>query len=290
MLSLPEADLLVTLFLRNPSRQFSKEQAIFYSRLLMADRKFKNWGITLTELSEAFSNKYAFRIFTEIVRKYGIKVKPVAQIFLFKATEVIMCFEKIAQFTGAKNPEFRISYWVLIRDPRAIFASQKCTFVPHRGEYMNNNPLLTVYQWNRLLHDMEVFTEKAIPFQKIQYEELVLHNKSVLQNLTGTYYTEQNTKQESNYKDRIEQNEQAMHPNIGKAPIRNRIYSWETLLSTKEVYLIEAYCKRGMLTMGYNPVDSRAPFCYAVLWLRCKTDLLLYSLKSKLMKLSNLKY
>jgi hypothetical protein len=220
--------------------------------------------------------------FVEVLKLYRDQVNPNADRVVFKATELIKLAAIIYQSSRAKK--MSISFIVLIRDPRAIFASQKRIFVPHKGKKMNINPLNTIYQWNYLV--MQYFALKdQIAIELIKFEEYIKDPLNGLFKIASVDKISPEVLINSKYYNRIQIGEQAMHTNILKSPIIERIQSWEDELSNIYKELIIYHCYEGMRELNYTNTTAKKSIILLLVWFLYKLDLIQISIKKMLRKI-----
>src|SRR4030042_639020 len=128
ILACPEGDFLVTFFLENPGGKFRFDDKTRsrLTNIFSTDIKLQCWRegkSFFSGLEKAINNLEAF---LTILINYRNQVKPDAEFILLKAERIIYLVRKI-QKVSIKHT---IRFISIIRDPRAVFASQKRTCFP----------------------------------------------------------------------------------------------------------------------------------------------------------------
>jgi len=281
VLSCPEADILVRLFLSNPLKAYKVVQHNLICDILVNDRKFKNWGLTKHEILVAMKQQTNIQIFIELLDAYRKHIKPSAKKIVFKATEIIRFVTELN--FASKQKEFSISIFALVRDPRAIFTSQKKTFVPHKGKRMNTNPLNTIYQWNYFVKKL-LYNYQLAAISYIKYEDFITDPLFVLSDLSGIDAINNEVLAVTKYFERIQNDEQTMHLNILTPPIPERINAWDDELSVVYKDIISLACKEGLDALGYSNVMGRSTLKLLIVKWYLKTSLILFELRRKLIR------
>ena len=94
----PEADVLISKFLINPSRpyKFDDHEKTEIKKIIEFDNKLKNWNLSFQDLSELENAKFNFEAFCKIIFAYRKKIKPVANSIVFKGDILIHYFTYFA--------------------------------------------------------------------------------------------------------------------------------------------------------------------------------------------------
>ena len=144
ILVFPEAEILVTHILKS-KKKITPSQKLF--RYLESDKKFREWDIDLSEI-DFLDTSNNIEVFLKILEQYRRKTKPDATIIVFKAFELINCYHL---FHNNKSIKIKPHFIALIRDPRAIFASQQESISELTKQPINTNPLITSTNWRKLI-------------------------------------------------------------------------------------------------------------------------------------------
>ncbi len=279
VMACPEADILVRLFLRDPDRSYTEAEKKVLLELLKQDRKMQNWSLPDNSLKKSLNEARAGDIFCSLLTEYAASRKTDVESIVFKATEIIRFAGTLLTDPFKFRHPLRIA--VLVRDPRAVYHSQKNTYVPHRKKIMNRNPIRLAQQWNFLVNQTDLLLRKSNRFYRIRYEDLTRDPVGeVLKFLSGFMPAET-----SSYYDRIPPEERAMHENIKRPPDPARIDQWKAYTGRHEIMMIEQACREGMLQLGYEAGVSHPDVITHIRSLMFSVDLAWFGMKRRLLKL-----
>lgn len=231
----PEADILYDLFLAQPEKKFNRKELMKAAGILMQDNKFKAWKPGKLEWqSEMISGIQAF---LQIIHSFREKYYPEAAYILFKHNKLLKLKENLQEGLTGKI------YWLnLIRNPLAIYASQKITISPHTGKTMSKNPLEIVDAWNdfynrairnegedsrilryeQIIEDHTVFQQSIINWLSLKTENFGDNKDFQLVKWIGPEYL-------------------AIHSKICEKPDEGSLSKWERLLTDYEIYAIKKH-------------------------------------------------
>lgn len=248
----PEGDRLVSLFLESPGKDFQFDSG-WESKLLQifnSDSKLRSWGIrddVFTTLDDARRNIDAF---VALLKYYQLKQKPMASSILFKAERLVDLFVGIERHKGSG---IGIKYLSLIRDPRAIYASQKRTLIPGTDRKMSKNPVFTSIFWNHFMRVNKV-NIRLLDIHPIFYQDMIQKTEETISILAG--YLELDLQGlvpgEGDLKGRLPDRHKTIHQSIGKLPDPIKIDQWKEELGQEEVRLIEAKCRKYLIVGGFE--------------------------------------
>jgi hypothetical protein len=235
----PEADVLYELLLVNPNRKLKKKDFIKWEVLFNNDHKFTNWNLkTISFLDDNLKGITSFDFFIHILIAFKNKYYPACTTIIFKQNKLYKIYP---QQKTIKNCRY---FWInLIRDPRAIYYSQKNTITPQTGKIMCSNPILLVNQWNEyldlILNQKEDSTKTII----VRYEEFILDVENTLNRILKFIKTNEKYNHiidnQTQYFKWLPESYKSIHPNITKSPITDNIYAWQKQLSPVESQIIE---------------------------------------------------
>ncbi len=248
----PEGERLVSLFLESPGKDFQLD-AGWESKLLQifnSDSKLRSWGIrddVITTLDGARRNIDAF---VAVLKYYQLKQKPGASSILFKAERLVDLFASIDQYKGSG---IGIKYLSLIRDPRAIYASQKRTLIPGTDVKMSKNPVYTSIFWNHFMR-MNKVNIRLLDIHPISYQDMIQKTEETISILAS--YLELDLQGlvpgEGDLKGRLPLDHRTIHQSIDKLPDPLKIDQWKEELGQEEVRLIELKCMKYLMVGGYE--------------------------------------
>jgi len=242
----PEAEILVNLLLIKPELHFSYSR-IFLNQIL-SDAKFSCWELNWNELSGLHNIDTNFDAFIEILKIYRNKISPGADLFVFKAERLIYLFSKIkAEFRKSHN----LLLIALVRDPRAIYESQKRTMYSNTGLQMSRNPVITTITWNNFTKNVINLT-KCANVLVVSYEKMIKNYRETMQDVFHEIGTEiPYFSKKGNLLERMPENQREKHKLADKIPKASNLNIWKTKLKRKEIYLIEKYARKNMSDFKY---------------------------------------
>src|SRR4030042_500836 len=193
ILACPEGDFLVTFFLENPGGRFRFDDKARsrLTNIFSSDTKLQCWGDGKSFFPGLELAKNNLEAFVSILVNYKNQVKPNAEFILFKAERIVYLVRKIQKVDIGHT----IRFISIIRDPRAVFASQKRTCFPETLKIMSDNPVKTTVKYKSYL-------KIALSLQSdnnilLKYENLITNYYSIIQYLgsfLGIDLSEENPK------------------------------------------------------------------------------------------------
>jgi len=246
----PEAEILVNILLKNPDTMLNKKEQEILGSAIENDRKLKHWNLDI-DLSKT-DPQSKLDLFFNILNQYRSRTKPGSTLIAFKAVDLINCIEILHEYGSQKGLD--IYFISLIRDPRAIYNSQRRTYVEHRNKFMNRNPLVTIYQWNYLV-TRSIMYSSYTKLVILRYEDLVNNLDMELNKLLkiiGIHGERTFAGLQGDLKARIPQDQLSMHQNITDPPIPEKVNQWQTECTLIIQELIQQYTQEGLKQMKYN--------------------------------------
>lgn len=255
----PEGERLVSLFLESPGKtfRFDNHWKAKLSQILKLDRKLRTWGLgddIYQALEGVSKNIDAFMAF---LRCYQDKQKPDATSILFKAERLVDLFCDIEK---SKIADIEVKYLSLVRDPRAVYASQKRTLIPGINRKMSKNPVFTAIFWNHFFR-ANIKNLELIEIHQILYRDLVANMDETISGLSG--YLDLDLKGISpgggDLLDRLPNGHRPIHQHITESPDSRKINQWREELSQEEIRLIEHKCRKHLIEGEFEiKVQNRA--------------------------------
>jgi len=245
----PEAEVLVNYFLSNPNRPFklNDEMLFLIFSWVDFDIKLKSWGLDkllLKRLLKHAQDFYgAFIVFLEC---YRMQYFPSATTVVFKATKISESLFGLLNYESFKS----IQAIRIVRDPRAVFSSQRKTVSPTSLKIMNRNPIEVAYSWSVWMDD----TDKILGprFVSLNYEKLLLEGVDYLVVGLKQMKMEYSPYQPGNHFLRLPKEQRSIHKNVSGPCLVNRISDWQNNLSLGQIGLIEHISKFQMNKNGYD--------------------------------------
>ena len=273
----PEAEVLVNMLLKNPDTRLNKKDQEILGSAMEKDRKLKHWNLDID--SKKTESQSKLDLFFNILNQYRSRTKPGSTVIVFKAVDLINCIEILHEY--GLNKGLDIYFISLIRDPRAIFNSQRQTYVEHRKKLMNRNPLATVYQWNYFV-TKSFYYSSLTKLIILRYEDLIYNLEIELNQLLKfiSFHGEHTfVGLQGDLKARIPHDQLSMHQNITDPPIPEKVNQWQTECKGMIQELIQQYTKEGLKQMKYNihPVTQPGLLRQLIL-LRYKIELVMKDL------------
>ncbi len=248
ILVFPEAEILVNLLLVNPTDKFKLHKEIEIQ--IRTDSKLKYWKLTTEDLSALHHANTNFDAFVIILVTYKNKFKPNASVLIFKAERIIYLYENIKWHF---SDQYNLLLIGLVRDPRAVYESQKRTEMSAYGTYMSKNPVFTAITWNHFVTCLKSYKYRE-DFILIKYEDLILRYKEICSVLYKWIGIQQfDLSSEGDLFERLPHDQCAKHKLIKEKPLKERINLWEYKLYKEEIYLIEKFSKKIMNHLNYQP-------------------------------------
>lgn len=250
----PELDLLVRVLLKNPHKEINPRFLRNFRQAISNDKKFTLWDIPI----DSTGCKSRIDLFYKIIDDYSQKLTKSPRFIVFKERSILEYYKVLG------NSNRSVCFVSLIRDPRAVFASQKRTINLSQNRVMSNNALTSARIWNRHCKTNEKFKNDNIPLNTITYEELIGNTKLTIKNLLNRIvksdfelYKKSDFEQQPFY-DRIDEK----HILVSEPPIISRINAWKNELSEADIAIIEHVCYDNMVKYQYE-VSSKSKINYS---------------------------
>ncbi|MGV1098224.1 sulfotransferase [Thiovibrio sp. JS02] len=218
---------------------------------LFEDIRFKEWKVDRKALVRKLTEHgypLTFRdILLSCLKEYFGNTG--AQVFVHKAgyyVDVLNTAEKT--FPGAKHI-------FVVRDPRAIFNSQKNARCIYTGKSMGHSLPYFVWQYKKRI---KILSDNATnnSLLCVPYESLIgdpaLWIRNVLRYLD---VSEEKKETGASYSDKIPENQQALHVNVRSDPNAKSLEKWRSGLLPFELKFIQARLASEMAAYGYEPID-----------------------------------
>lgn len=142
----------------------------------------------------------------------------------------------------------------VIRDPRAIFNSQKNATCLYTGKSMGHSLPYFVWQYRKRARILEKNKKNKNLFS-IRYENLIENTEGVMAEMLRFLNVRGGKKKEAGgYADKIPANQQKLHTNVKFDPNRQSLEKWKTGLGRHEILFIQNRLSREMAAMNYAPV------------------------------------
>lgn len=240
----PELDLLVRVLLKNPHKEINPKFSRNFRQAILSDKKFEFWDIPIS----LNGCKTRIDLFFKIINDYSQKLNKSPRFIVFKERSILEYYKVLS------NSNQKTYFLSLVRDPRAVYASQKRTINFSQNRLMSKNALTTARIWNRHCNNIEKLEKNNSYFKTITYEELIGNVELTIQNLIDWFLK---TYSKISYKfDRESQpffdKVTEKHILVGEPPITNRIIAWKNELSAADIAIIERICYGNMVKYQYE--------------------------------------
>jgi len=257
ILACPEAEILIDLFLTEPEKKFKYNKIhLRLKKLIAADKKLKYWHLSQDDIVKLKSAKTRFNAFLSVIHAYKERVKPKADIVVFKAERLIDLFPRIHSYCFNKYKVYFIS---VIRDCRAVYASQNRTSWPGKKKVMSRNPIRTAKYW--VNHVEKILSVNSPRFYIIKYELLIREFSKVIDNVFSRLGVENPDviQQSEDFYNRLPEDHKKIHQNLLSPPDHQKIEEWKLNLKQQDIYLIEKYSGLYLGKMDYQLSNLSLP-------------------------------
>lgn len=252
---LPESELLAKTLLECPYRSIRAGSKLVKTLDKALQSDFK---LSLFPYKGSFNDLFSghehsilsVELFTRFITQSALSENPGCTHVVYKNTHLPFIYKKIRTFERVK---YSIGLVNLVRDPRAVFLSQKQA-VGSWNRPMGSNALQTALEWRRFVRSCDnikdVGNAKVI---NILYEDLVNNpNQTIVKLLQWLDVTDAAFENPLSYIEKIPHNLRGVHLNIAKGVIDGSIQGWREGLPPDEVNEIEWVCKDLLLAKGYG--------------------------------------
>lgn len=245
-----EADFPDGLLRKEAILQSPADFAAFWQVLLRSE-KFREWKLPPDEIRDALagvSYPLPFRRLLPILVQAHLGPR---RIGVYKNASYLRVIPELKQ----RYPDAQVI--CMIRDGRAIYASQRQSAHSRRGRPMTTSPVCLAREYVRACHDIDRLRQQPW-FHLVRYEDLVEEPQHVIDRLVkGLGVSNRLRTGADNYAARIPAAQQHLHPLVDKPPVRDRIDAWRTALSTAEIYTIDRLAGPALQSMGYAVPPQR---------------------------------
>lgn len=248
----PEAEILIDLFLTNPGEKFEFNESFTkkLKRYMSEDHKLRHWSLDEDIISGLKNCRTNIDAFASIITSYKELHKPAAHAVVFKAEKLL---DYIDSLDKIENFNYQLYFISILRDCRAIYASQKNTYFPGTMIKMSNNPVSTSLIWNHFYRQSEILNIKH-NFYFVQYESLIADTEHIFNDLITWLSLNQFRfiSVKGDLFDRLPDDHKDIHVNINEDPIPERLTAWKKQLTNDEVNIIQEVSKNYLSIAGYK--------------------------------------
>lgn len=245
----PELDLLVRFLLKNPHKEINPRFLRNFRQAISNEKKFTLWDFPINSTG---CNR-RIDLFYKIIDDYSQKFTKSPKFIVFKERSILEYYKALS------NSNRNVSFVSLVRDPRAVFASQKRTINFSQNRVMSNNALTTARIWNRHCR-----TNERIDIKTITYERLISNLEFTIQSL---FRWIEKSDSSLSYKTDLEAQPfynkiEEKHTLVSEPPVISRISAWKKELSTADIAIIEHICFDNMVNYQYE-ISSKSKINYS---------------------------
>jgi len=148
-----------------------------------------------------------------------------------------------------------VTFLHLLRDPRAVYHSQKHSIDPFTGQAYSSSCLRTAMDWKKAAEVEDLGTRLL----EIRFEDLTGEPEATMAKILDHLgcSTASRSRGTSSFVERLEKRDQELHKDIADKPDPEKNMSWKVNLTPAEVSLIDSFLKNEMALKGYHP-DQRS--------------------------------
>lgn len=238
----PEAEILTTELLQQPHKNLTFQ---IYKKLKKAGNvnyKLKYWNLEFPAYSKQYSN---IDLFIKLLEVYKNRNKPMSDFVVFKS-------EMLEKFDITTLSSFYKI--ILVRDPRAVFLSQKSSKASFGKVMMNKNPIRIAHKTDRLFYS---YQEKIQDEFLLKFEDYICQHFKTNGLLTNFFGIEKfNTATNNALLNHIPEEQKHLHKNIGGEIDIAVLDKWKNQLNINEIYTIEQHCQV-LEAVGYKKVVKK---------------------------------
>ena len=268
----PEADILYDWLLTKPNKKATQAWLLRFARALAIDIKWQAW-----KLPEILLDSYEgsrLDLFLELLENFKKTHYPNTDFILYKHNHAL----KLAELY---HYDKQLKWLNLVRNPYAVYASQKQTVSPTTGKKMCTNPLAFVAAWNAYLQSTNLCGEME-RVHTIYYEDLLTDLNCEVVSVAGFIGIQTNwnavKEKTGEVSDWLDSDYKEIHQSIDQDPISDYAQKWKSQLSQVEIGVISNRLNKNL---QYKAENFSGPL------LKMQMTLLLYRIRRKSMYIRN---
>ncbi len=255
----PESDALVEQFLEDPAGEFVTSSCLpALKQAIQDDPKMKMWDMQDQhfEWGEKHSPGNRLEAFSFFLDRYRKRIKPDADFILFKAERLIHLYPRIRKAT---RPGVDIRFVSLLRDIRAVYASQKRTPLLPGNRMMSRDPVATALDWNsRVRKTLKGARNREMRY--IKYEHFILEFPRSLDMMLSAFGLPSGTqvKDAGDLASRLGPEWKTIHADLEQDAIPGKTDEWKGKLTEKEIFLIQGVSSKWIKKLDYQQIPLPA--------------------------------
>ena len=226
-------------------------------RIIFAEAKFHDWGLEEGSVREALGGRLPLSLADAIREICGLYVTQTGrgeERFGIKKNYIRDHAQLRAMFPNAR-------FVIIIRDGRAVFNSKKNSPHPETGKPMDTNRYHAAKVWRDNVNLSRALKARyGEECHIVHYESLVADPDAAIRSVCdflGLPYLVHSGERERAYQ--VPQRYGAIHDNIDKPPLSERVDAWRDGLTAKEIFGFEAVAGETLVSEGYplvNPAEA----------------------------------
>ncbi|HOP47867.1 MAG TPA: sulfotransferase [Desulfobacteraceae bacterium] len=218
-----------------------------YLDRLFKDSKFNGWNLSREDLkAKLLELTYPATfpdIFPIILDEYFKKSN--ATTYIFKSAYINNIDKVKDLFPHAK-------IILLLRNPLAVFSSQKATKDTRTRKYMSACPIKFAISCRTALA-LSLRHGNKDWFYKLKYEDLIANPEKEMNKILAFLNVSDNkTSTNMSYFDKLPSNQKAIHKNITSDPISEKASTWRMNLYNEEIWIIQTLLSKYIYSLGYD--------------------------------------
>ena len=225
-----------------------------YVDYILDDAKFRGWGVTSEEILARVLQQHqlplaASCLLPVIVGLYAAKSQFAGQVIIFKG-----CRPAAFNFDAVHKAFSGCLMLCLVRDPRAVYCSQKRARYVDHGVPLSSSPLATAKEWVLVAQSALQWRDED-SFMVVQYENLLEDLDAELKRVFKWVQCEPMNSEHlmfDKYAHGIPKSQQYLHRKIAWEPDPARVDRWRKDLHLAEIQVIEELAGRELEQLSYR--------------------------------------
>jgi Sulfotransferase family len=230
---------------------------------LYSEVKFRQWELARSELAKALQG----------VNEITVEAVTLAVLKTYHGSQPHAWYVIKGQGLSAHVRRLRLSFTdprfiYLVRDPRAVFNSQKQAHFSRSQIRMATDPTISARRWADLVRIMS--DVKSADVLELRYEDLVSDPEPTLRALWDflelpareVELRSDRMDMPRSYYERIPAEHKHLHGNVAAGkPVQARVDAWRAELNPTDIHLIQRVASIEMKRFGYDKIEVNACLC-----------------------------
>ena len=230
----------------------SETSLLSYLNNVINKTRVLSWNIPKNTILELIFQKgfplKGIELVEILLHAYRNKYKPGAKLIIYKACPFMPwhIIESTSSFPSAK-------YIHIIRDPRAVYHSQKTSINPFLGKPYSSSPLKTAMEWEKAIETTN-YNNHQHKILQIKFENIVKSPNKSLENIIQFFSvsTKKDLKSSTTFTDRMVPKDKNLHKKINEKPDTEKIFNWKNNLNNEEIKKIDFYLNKLLIANNYE--------------------------------------